>query len=167
MTWQRKDQRLAGGEREGSNLIWLDDGVCVTGVCVCVCTCAWLKRTVWGDCGNGTGGLRYWMASPEPEAVGSLPRRADSRPATQRGIRRKKAILISNSHSSAPPPPQGPWVIIISVLHRCRQWNAYPLFDFFSPYPPYLSSIRSANDSHVCFFPTSFSNVSARSNVTF
>lgn len=29
MTGQRKDQRLAGGEREGSNLIWLEEDVCV------------------------------------------------------------------------------------------------------------------------------------------
>ena len=56
------------------------------------------------------------MEPPEPEAVGSLPRRADSRPATQRGIRPEKAFLISNSHSSAPTRTLGN-NIAISVLH--------------------------------------------------
>lgn len=42
MTGQRKDKRLAGREREGSNLIWLDKDVCCgvracAAVCVCVC----------------------------------------------------------------------------------------------------------------------------------
>lgn len=107
---------------------------------MCVRAHAWQLCTVWGDCGNGTGGLRYWMEPPEPEAVGSLPRRADSRPATQRGIRPEKPFLISNSHSSAPTRTLGN-NIAISVLHRCTQENVYPHFDLFSPPSSFSHSI--------------------------
>lgn len=73
------------------------------------------------------------MEPPEPEAVGSLPRRADSRPATQRGIRPEKPVLISNSHSSAPTRTSGN-NIAISVLHRRRQQKCLPPFCcFFFP----------------------------------
>lgn len=57
------------------------------------------------------------MEPLEPEAVGSLPRRAVLGRPLKEGLDQKKAALISNSHSSGPTRTSVN-NIAISVLHQ-------------------------------------------------